>query len=78
MPSSVYWNQVLVGNKADLESERKISSDEGKEAAKKHKMVFFETSAKTGRNVQECFEDLVRETPRYSSKYKVCTTCANF
>ncbi|XP_030854579.1 circularly permutated Ras protein 1 isoform X1 [Strongylocentrotus purpuratus] len=61
---------VLIGNKNDLESERKVSAEKGKEAARKYNMVFYETSAKTGHNVQESLKALVRETPRYGSRYK--------
>ena len=46
---------VLVGNKKDLEEERQVRYEEGKELADKNKMLFLETSAKTAENVQECF-----------------------
>ena len=44
-PKSVFM--VLVGNKCDLEKEREITFDEGKELAETNGMLFFETSAKT-------------------------------
>ena len=46
---------VLVGNKSDLNSERQVNYDEGMELANKNKMIFYETSAKTGTNVEEIF-----------------------
>ncbi len=49
---------VLAGNKADLESERKISTEDGIQMAKKHNIPFFECSAKTGVNVQELFQKI--------------------
>ncbi|XP_071490582.1 circularly permutated Ras protein 1-like [Diadema antillarum] len=62
---------ALVGNKSDLESERQVTAAEGQAAATKHGMAFMETSALTGSNVPESFEALVREIPRYDSKYKI-------
>lgn len=44
---------VLVGNKCDLEDKRKVQYNEGLELAKTNGMLFFETSAKTGVNVEE-------------------------
>ena len=42
---------VLVGNKADNTSERKVSLEDGKKLADKYKIPFFECSAKTGYNI---------------------------
>ena len=47
---------ILIGNKRDLEDNRKVSKDEGRELAKKNGMEFLETSAKTGKNVEEVFK----------------------
>lgn len=44
---------VLVGNKADLEQLREVSTSEGIELAKTMDCDFFEASAKTRVNVQE-------------------------
>ena len=44
---------ILVGNKNDLEKERKISYEEGEKLKNKHKLDYFiETSAKTGNNAK--------------------------
>ena len=45
--------KVLVGNKIDLEDERKVSREEGQRLADQHKMQYFETSAKLNKNIDE-------------------------
>ena len=46
----------LIGNKIDLESERKISKEEGEKFCKDNKLNgFMESSAKTGVNAQNIF-----------------------
>ena len=49
---------IIVGNKCDLSSEREVTYEEGKEYAQKHGYSFYETSAKTGENVKEAFNDI--------------------
>jgi Ras-related protein Rab-2A len=46
---------LLVGNKADLAGSREVSTEEGTEFAKKHNLIFYETSAKTGLNIEQAF-----------------------
>jgi small GTP-binding protein len=50
---------LLIGNKIDLE--RNVSSDELKIVAKEHKILFMETSAKTGENVDRAFELILKK-----------------
>ena len=48
---------VVIGNKSDLESQRKISYIEGKDKAQSiNAYKFFETCAKSGDNIKESFE----------------------
>ena len=45
----------LIGNKIDLEEQREVSYEEGKNFAEENNLLFFETSAKDGNNIQEIF-----------------------
>ena len=49
---------ILVGNKCDLEDQRKITKEMGEEKAKNLKCPFFETSAKTKINIDEIFQEI--------------------
>ena len=55
-------NIILVGNKIDDENNRKVSSEEGKKMADQWGLDFFETSAKSGINIDTTFNDLVKKT----------------
>ncbi|KAG2374359.1 hypothetical protein C9374_010929 [Naegleria lovaniensis] len=52
---------VMIGNKCDLEEERKVSTAEAKNKAEEWGIPFFEGSAKSRINVEESFYELVRE-----------------
>ena len=58
-PKTVFM--VLVGNKSDLNEQRKVSFEEGQQMAKNNNMMFFETSAKSGANVDKIFEQSAKE-----------------
>mmetsp|Transcript_49575 Transcript_49575/g.91446 ORF Transcript_49575/g.91446 Transcript_49575/m.91446 type:complete len:203 (+) Transcript_49575:83-691(+) len=47
--------RILVGNKVDLQDNRKVSHQEGVDLAKRFNMAFFETSAKSGQDVETAF-----------------------
>ena len=59
-----YWNKknssknvykILVGNKCDMESERKVTVEQGEDFAAQYGNRFFEISAKESINVSEAF-----------------------
>ena len=47
---------ILVGNKADLDSNRRVSFKDGEQKAQGLGVAFLETSAKTGDNIQQLFD----------------------
>jgi GTPase KRas protein len=57
---------VVVGNKCDLEFERRVGNSEGRELARHLGCKFIETSAKLRLNVDEAFATLVREVRKFN------------
>ena len=55
---------ILLGNKTDLENERKVPTKYGVEFAKKKNFIFMETSALKNENVADAFETLIELTHR--------------
>lgn len=52
---------LLVGNKIDNIYNRVVTEEEGEELARKHGMMFIETSAKEKIGVNEAFEEVVNK-----------------
>ena len=52
---------LLVGNKIDNIYNRAVTEQEGEELARKHGMMFIETSAKEKIGVNEAFEEVVNK-----------------
>ncbi|KAK5165284.1 GTPase Ryh1 [Saxophila tyrrhenica] len=54
---------VLVGNKTDLNDKREVTAQQGEDEAKKHGLMFVETSAKVGHNVKALFKRIAQALP---------------
>lgn len=52
---------ILVGNKSDLEHQRKVSQDEAKRFAAEMGLMFSEASAKEGTRVQTVFQQIAKK-----------------
>ncbi|TFY56812.1 hypothetical protein EVG20_g8786 [Dentipellis fragilis] len=59
---------IVVANKCDLEYERQVGMNEGRDLAKHFGCRFIETSAKQRINVDEAFSNLVREIRKYNKE----------
>eukprot|EP01087_Luapelamoeba_hula_P008824 TRINITY_DN2238_c0_g1_i1.p1 TRINITY_DN2238_c0_g1~~TRINITY_DN2238_c0_g1_i1.p1 ORF type:complete len:221 (+),score=36.67 TRINITY_DN2238_c0_g1_i1:60-665(+) len=55
---------ALVGNKVDLEDQRRVNRDEAAAYAEENGILFTETSAKTAHNVAQIFESIAKALPK--------------
>mmetsp|Transcript_30967 Transcript_30967/g.74789 ORF Transcript_30967/g.74789 Transcript_30967/m.74789 type:complete len:158 (-) Transcript_30967:577-1050(-) len=55
---------ALAGNKADLESRRKVEFEEANAYAEENGILHLETSAKNANNVQPLFVDIAKKLPK--------------
>jgi small GTP-binding protein len=55
---------VIVGNKADLEDQRQVDRAKAFSVSQRWNAPYYETSARTRSNVDECFRDLCRQLLR--------------
>jgi Ras-related protein Rab-1A len=63
--------KILIGNKNDMEKDRKVTFEQGKEFASQYGMKFFETSAKESTNVQEAFVAMTKEIIKDAQDKKI-------
>ena len=54
-------NVILVGNKIDLSEKRDVTQEKINDFIKLNNLVYFETSAKTGENVDESFQYIAQK-----------------
>ena len=53
--------KYVLGNKIDLEDQRKIKEDEAKGICEKFKYVYKEISCKSGQNIKEVFDEIFEQ-----------------
>jgi GTPase SAR1 family protein len=53
--------RIIVGNKADCDDRRKVTSEEGRDLAAHYNVKFVETSAKNSKGVIDAFITLTKE-----------------
>ena len=61
--------KLMVGNKIDLEDERKISKKEAEELAAQYQMKYFEASAKQNIGITLFFETLMTQV--YKKRFDI-------
>ena len=54
--------KILIGNKVDLEESREVDKSDGEQLAKQLECPYFETSAKTGKNIIEALDEIAKIT----------------
>ncbi len=63
---------ILIGNKSDLENERVVNYEEAKKFKEENQILYFEeTSAKTGINSKEVFEEAAKILYNEHKNYKL-------
>merc|ERR1719386_81124 len=68
------WNSntqtliALAGNKSDLEANRQVDREVAQNYANEMGILFMETSAKSGQNVNEIFQNIAEKLPKQSKE----------
>ena len=70
---------ILVGNKIDDDKKREMKKKIGENFAKKNKLLFYECSAKSGKNVENIFNEIIKKINeknqnfnKEKEKYNIC------
>ena len=53
--------KMLIGNKSDLERDEKLKENEVQDFCIENGLMYWETSAKNGKNVNEAFIEVVKK-----------------
>lgn len=62
---------MIIGHKSDCETERQVSPREGSQFAKVNGLKYMETSAKNGKNVEDCFLTIAKDIYKLLEEGKV-------
>ncbi|KAI9022325.1 ras-like protein 3 [Phycomyces nitens] len=73
-----HFPMVLVGNKCDLDGERQVTIQEGRDRARQFNCPFRETSAKQKINVEDSFYQVVREIRRMNKEQEAQSKSGGF
>jgi ribosome biogenesis GTPase A len=65
--------KLLIGNKADLVERRQVAEADARKFAQQSKILFLETSAKTGQNVEQAFYEFVLISSFFLSIFSMAT-----
>ena len=55
---------ILIGNKCECQSDRKVSKEEAEQYAEINRMKYFEVSSTTGEGVKDCIDYLIEKSFR--------------
>ncbi len=69
---------VLIGNKMDLEGERRVAREEGQRVATNYNIPFFECSAKSSVNISELFSKIGEDVVEKLQKADLESSVFNF
>ena len=62
---------ILIGNKSDLNDQREISEEEGRNKAEELNFSFYETSAIEKKNIDEAFDEMIKQILKREEELKI-------
>ena len=60
--------KLVVGNKADADDSREVDTDKARQFCSERGLAFFETSALSAQNIEECFDSMLDEYIKKNQK----------
>ena len=65
---NIFLPLIIIGNKIDMEESREINKENAEKFATENNYKYFETSAKTGENVDEAIKELVNQVLKQNTQ----------